>query len=1089
MADTVISTLYPPLIETFQPSFLYNNNAIITFSLSPFNSINDIQSIHVSVVDQRNNTNVLQTIKNPVQQQDENEEITEYYYGITNGILIIEMPKFDYENQDKQKNGLVWYDPISNLYAINISPNLLLDRDEDGYWNNNQYYQVQIRFDSCETELWHNNGELTSDFAKYMLDKREYFSEWSSVTLIKPILEPVISIAQLSTNDTNQTYPGSFHISGCIVFDTEVVNTKNGLTAPETERLQLYKIMALLDDEIIYDSDWIYARQNIGNENYTTIDHLIFLSPAKVSKDDEININISCKTNNGYFCQKDYILTIQAYSDYWSNIRWNNILDEDANLVYINQEDGIAHINFSAICENSGIVYFKRASSKNNFETWDLIYQYQYNIADSINNKLEVSFDDYTIGSLYQYKYSAQICITTNNKETWGQIAESSIIYPQFYEMLLMRQNKQIAIRYNGQVSSWKPTVNRQKIDTLGGKYPKFVENAAMNYKTYSISGLITAEKDFNRKFLNEYDDENVQYYNDVFGTKYTIRNDTIADGEIVDSSVYDFHRVIPKFEVVILENEDIRVPVTEEWYELNNNEYLLTIDTIIDITKTYYKKNGYKREILNTGYPQLNSQHDTYLQDHWYWEREFREQLVNWLNDGEPKLYRSMPEGNLAVMLTDINLTPNEQLGRRLYNFSATMYEIGNGYSLDTLEKLNIITIPKSDAVFLTGANFDNIDNDDENNGRKIHQLGQITISSTANINDWINGNTTSSNIPTDLWSNMSIREQLNEYYNGIYNSSNDVHDIVPNSIKLTNLTIQFHTPPQYFEYDDNQAEGFKFTISSNETEWLGYVINIKTNVRNNNFQQIFINSKGFYHIPDSTTIQNLTILGSNIAQQATLTYECQYQLQTDASKKLYDPIKQKTIIGQYTADTMPLKQDIISLIYQDYEKIVYLKNSYNRWYLNKCEGLLLDLTPYAYIKYSYMVENDDNTKTLETGYLTIGQTGIFNAFDNWPLESLYILGKRMVRVNEYPYQIEDWEYYIYKENNAQPSYNTANEITNLYFNTVYKINNKNQIYYIDGHWYPMSDNFNIESTTAIAEVPIYGMINYHGDLVKVVY
>ena len=39
------------------------------------------------------------------------------------------------------------------------------------------------------------------------------------------------------------------------------------------------------------------------------------------------------------------------------------------------------------------------------------------------------------------------------------------------------------------------------------------------------------------------------------------------------------------------------------------------------------------------------------------------------------------MPEGNMTVMLTDISLTPEPIIGRRLYNFSATMYEIENGY------------------------------------------------------------------------------------------------------------------------------------------------------------------------------------------------------------------------------------------------------------------------------------------------------------------------------------------------------------------------------------------------------------------------
>ena len=52
------------------------------------------------------------------------------------------------------------------------------------------------------------------------------------------------------------------------------------------------------------------------------------------------------------------------------------------------------------------------------------------------------------------------------------------------------------------------------------------------------------------------------------------------------------------------------------------------------------------------------------------------------------------MPEGNMAVMLTDISLTPNQTVSRRIYSFSATMYEIEDGYSIETLNSLGIISV-----------------------------------------------------------------------------------------------------------------------------------------------------------------------------------------------------------------------------------------------------------------------------------------------------------------------------------------------------------------------------------------------------------
>ena len=58
--------------------------------------------------------------------------------------------------------------------------------------------------------------------------------------------------------------------------------------------------------------------------------------------------------------------------------------------------------------------------------------------------------------------------------------------------------------------------------------------------------------------------------------------------------------------------------------------------------------------------------------------QRKFRELVEAYLYDDVPKLFRSTPEGNILVRLTDVNLTPNNQLGRMIYDFSCTATEIG---------------------------------------------------------------------------------------------------------------------------------------------------------------------------------------------------------------------------------------------------------------------------------------------------------------------------------------------------------------------------------------------------------------------------
>ena len=58
--------------------------------------------------------------------------------------------------------------------------------------------------------------------------------------------------------------------------------------------------------------------------------------------------------------------------------------------------------------------------------------------------------------------------------------------------------------------------------------------------------------------------------------------------------------------------------------------------------------------------------------------EKEFKMEVMDWLNNGEPKLFRSPAEGNYLVRLMNISLSPNDTLGRMIHTFNATAYEVG---------------------------------------------------------------------------------------------------------------------------------------------------------------------------------------------------------------------------------------------------------------------------------------------------------------------------------------------------------------------------------------------------------------------------
>lgn len=76
--------------------------------------------------------------------------------------------------------------------------------------------------------------------------------------------------------------------------------------------------------------------------------------------------------------------------------------------------------------------------------------------------------------------------------------------------------------------------------------------------------------------------------------------------------------------------------------------------------------------------------------------ERKFKEKVLEWLNNGQPKLFRSAAEGNCVVRLMNVSLSPNEQLGRMLHTFSATGYEILDCDNMLEMLNNNVVAFPK---------------------------------------------------------------------------------------------------------------------------------------------------------------------------------------------------------------------------------------------------------------------------------------------------------------------------------------------------------------------------------------------------------
>lgn len=68
---------------------------------------------------------------------------------------------------------------------------------------------------------------------------------------------------------------------------------------------------------------------------------------------------------------------------------------------------------------------------------------------------------------------------------------------------------------------------------------------------------------------------------------------------------------------------------------------------------------------------------------------KRMRDEAINFLTNGQFKLFKSQEEGNMIVYLSAISFTPNKSLGNQVYDFSATVTEVMQATE-ENLQKFN---------------------------------------------------------------------------------------------------------------------------------------------------------------------------------------------------------------------------------------------------------------------------------------------------------------------------------------------------------------------------------------------------------------
>lgn len=571
-----------------------------------------------------------------------------------------------------------------NLYYVEI-PGTDLCLTKDGYvgWIPGNIYKVQIRLTTKDTIYKEDEGNTQSTWLE---NNASEFSEWSTICVIKATGKVNYVIPALGIDSTEEDK------KELVTYSTSTLELSGHFDRTDkTELIYSYQFTLYNEDGVkIEESDLLYANQYQDSDSfyylfkteledkkiyklgfkYETINHYIGgfyqFDEEEGQYDDRIDFVVSITSINETECK-----LVVADND------TDNILVKNGvplTTVFDEEEEGRIGLKIYDPIGNpfSGNLCIRRSDSSSNFKVWTDIKIVVFK--QEMINDLPLIYD-YTVESGVWYKYGIQE-IDKTNTDIRGILKTISPIIRNFnYSFLLGKNDQQLKLMFDNTMGSYKHQMMESKIDPIGSKYPSITRNAVTNYKTFPINGLISFWMDENKLFTSK---KKIYKYNDVVNlyNEYNKREPASPlSKEHYHDDLYDGDS--PSYEVGLVDsNEDFNI----ENYEVQ---------------------------------PQYD----------YIYERDFREEVLNFLYDGEFKLFKSPTEGNVIVRLMDINCVPNQSLDRMIYSFSANAFEMAEA-TMDNYLKYGFYNPGKAEKDFSTYLTYiGQIQFDDINEDKKIFE------------------------------------------------------------------------------------------------------------------------------------------------------------------------------------------------------------------------------------------------------------------------------------------------------------------------------------------------------------------------------
>lgn len=516
---------------------------------------------------------------------------------------------------------------ITNVRIVNQITNkavIVNDTINNSYPKDNTYYinaisptGISVPMERLDDSVGEKEGyyKVQIRFGETITTNQTQYSEWSTVMVIKFLISKPTLLVH-----------GSFSDSNDINYEPKTMPEFVGIFEYTGEEyLDKYKFDLIYNEEVIETSNWLQHNLNYGNTGQNT-----YRFKTLLQNNQNYAVKYSIKTNNLY--ESNTTTYFEVHETTWEKNPNLIFLVVDGEKEDMCNEEGF--IKIELIAEDLiGNYIVSRTDERSNYNIFEEVYRFVATGNDFIQTSQKnedlrgsVLFVDYTIESGVKYKYIIQQENDVGNLRSTPIYAENNknkFFMSNFQYSYLYSNNLQLKLKYNNKMSNLKKTLLISKQDTLGGKYPVVLRNGNVNYFEIPINALISLHLDDNSQFFQKK----------------------------IDGYYY-------KNELIISQDRYSKAVITQ-YKDQKKDQDGNPIETIVVANENI--------DVFNTDLTEKNI----------YIERKFREKVIEFLTQNDVFLYKSPTEGNLIVSLTNINFTPNEQLGRAIYSFSSTAYEI----------------------------------------------------------------------------------------------------------------------------------------------------------------------------------------------------------------------------------------------------------------------------------------------------------------------------------------------------------------------------------------------------------------------------